>query len=58
MKTDSFAIRHIGPRKADLESMLKTVGVDAMEQLIFETIPDDIRLEKDLVLDDAMSEYE
>ncbi len=58
MKTDSFAIRHIGPRKADLESMLQTVGVDTMEQLIFETIPNDIRLEKDLVLDDAMSEYE
>ena len=58
MKTDSFAIRHIGPRKADLESMLKTVGVESMEQLIYETIPNDIRLNKDLTLDDAMSEYE
>ncbi|WP_415373772.1 aminomethyl-transferring glycine dehydrogenase [Patiriisocius sp. Uisw_017] len=58
MNTDSFALRHIGPRRDDLQKMLNTVGVDSMEQLIFETIPNDIRLEKDLTLDDAMSEQE
>ena len=58
MNTDSFALRHIGPRKADLQKMLDTVGVETMEQLIFETVPDDIRLEKDLTLDAAMSEQE
>ncbi len=58
MNTDSFALRHIGPRKSDLSEMLKTVGVETMEQLIYETIPSDIRLKEDLALDTAMSEQE
>ncbi len=58
MNTDSFALRHIGPRRSDLTEMLKTVGATNMEQLISETIPDDIRLKKDLALDSAMSEHE
>jgi glycine dehydrogenase len=58
MNTDSFALRHIGPRRSDLPEMLKTVGVDSMEQLIFETIPDDIRLKNELKLDAALSENE
>ncbi|MEL6810027.1 MAG: aminomethyl-transferring glycine dehydrogenase [Bacteroidota bacterium] len=58
MNTSSFALRHIGPRKSDLPQMLKTIGVESMEQLIFETIPDDIRLENDIQLDAAMSEQE
>ncbi|GER57920.1 glycine dehydrogenase (aminomethyl-transferring) [Patiriisocius marinus] len=58
MNTDSFALRHIGPRRKDLDKMLKTVGVETIDQLIFETIPDDIRLEKDIKLDTAMSEQE
>lgn len=56
MNTDSFALRHIGPREEDLNSMLKTVGASSMEQLISETIPKDIRLASDLKLDSAMSE--
>ncbi|MGK0386036.1 MAG: glycine dehydrogenase [Patiriisocius sp.] len=58
MNTDSFALRHIGPRKKDLQKMLNTVGAESMEQLIFETIPNDIRLEQDLILETAMSEQE
>lgn len=58
MNTDSFALRHIGPRRSDLPSMLKTVGVETMDQLIYETIPDNIRLEKPLDLDPAIGEYE
>ena len=58
MNTDSFALRHIGPRKEDLEKMLYTVGAQSMEELINQTIPDDIRLEKDLTLDIAMSEQQ
>jgi len=58
MNTDSFALRHIGPRRSDLKEMLKTVGADSMEQLVFETIPKDIRLKNDLELDEAMSEHE
>jgi glycine dehydrogenase len=58
MNTDTFALRHIGPRKLDYKEMLNTVGVDSMEQLIFETIPDNIRLKKELNLAPAMSEQE
>ena len=58
MNTDSFALRHIGPRKSDLGEMLKTVGVNSIDQLIFETIPDDIRLKEEIQLDPALSENE
>ena len=32
MKTDAFALRHIGPRESDLQHMLKTVGVYSLEE--------------------------
>jgi glycine dehydrogenase len=58
MNTDKFSSRHIGPRETDLNKMFKTIGVENMEQLIYETIPDDIRLKKELQLEDSMTEYE
>jgi len=58
MRTDAFALRHIGPRESDLQHMFKTIGVETMEQLIYETLPDDIRLKNDLDLEPAMTEYE
>lgn len=58
MRTDVFALRHIGIREEDLPEMLKTVQVDNLEQLIYETIPDDIRLKTPLDLPTAMSEHE
>jgi len=58
MKTDAFALRHIGPRENDLQHMLKTIGAETLDQLILETIPDDIRLKSPLNLDPAMTEYE
>jgi glycine dehydrogenase len=58
MKTDSFALRHIGPRETNLPLMLKTIGVDSLDQLVDETIPDDIRLKTPLKLDKPMTEYE
>ncbi|WP_149304050.1 aminomethyl-transferring glycine dehydrogenase [Pareuzebyella sediminis] len=57
MRTDLFASRHIGIKQEDLEHMLKTVGTENVEQLISETIPDDIRLEQPLSLDEPMSEH-
>lgn len=58
MNTNSFALRHIGPRRSDLEVMLKTIGVSSIDQLIDETIPSNIRLQEKLQLDEAMSEQE
>ena len=58
MKTDSFALRHIGPNENELQHMLKTIGAESLNQLILETIPEDIRLKKPLNLAPAMTEYE
>ncbi|SFN72237.1 glycine dehydrogenase [Paenimyroides ummariense] len=58
MKTNAFALRHIGPRATDLQHMFDTVGVKDMDQLLYETFPDKIRLERDIVLDEALTEYE
>jgi len=58
MKTDAFALRHIGPRETDLQHMFKTIGVENMDQLIYETLPDDIRLKAPLNLEPALTEYE
>jgi glycine dehydrogenase len=58
MRTDAFALRHLGPRETDLNHMFKTIGVANLDQLIFETIPNDIRLKNELDLDAPMSEYE
>ena len=58
MNTNSFAQRHIGPRKSDLNKMLKTIGLNSMEELINQTIPEDILLKERLSLNKAMSEQE
>ena len=58
MNTNAFALRHIGPREDDQNLMLKTIGVDSLDQLIYETIPNDIRLKNGLNLDEPMTEYE
>ncbi len=58
MKTDSFKLRHIGPSKKDLDSMLEIIKVDSIDQLIYETVPDDIILKKPLEIASAMSEQE
>ncbi|MDC1393994.1 aminomethyl-transferring glycine dehydrogenase [Flavobacteriaceae bacterium] len=58
MKTDVFALRHIGIQEEEQAQMLKTVAVENLDQLILETIPADIRLKKALDLAPAMSEHE
>ena len=58
MRTDAFALRHLGPREEDLNHMLQTIDVESLDQLIYETIPDDIRLKNSLDLEPAMTEYE
>ena len=54
---DEFVARHIGTLDAiDHRSMLDTIGVESVEQLIDETVPESIRLREQLDLPDAMSE--
>ena len=54
----SFPYRHIGIDEKDLKSMHQTIGVDSCERLMYETIPDDIRIQKPLQLPPALSEFE
>lgn len=58
MKTDSFSLRHNGTRAKDVPYMLQTIGVDSLEQLIDETIPNGIRLQDPLALPKGLSENE
>ena len=58
MNTTSFQKRHIGPNKTDEKQMLKSIGLNSLDELINETIPEDIRLKGSLNLDAPMSEYE
>lgn len=55
---DKFMDRHIGPSQAELDEMLKVIGVKNVEELISQVIPASIRLPKDLPLAAGMSEYE
>ena len=58
MRTDSFDIRHIGPGQNEVSDMLNTIGVSSLDELIYNTIPNDIRLKRVLNLPEAMSENE
>jgi glycine dehydrogenase len=58
MKVNSFAYRHIGTRMYDIEEMLKTIGVDTLDELIYRTVPDEIRSKEPLNLAEAMTENE
>ena len=58
MNTNSFQRRHIGPNKNEQKQMLDAIGVDSLDQLINETVPNDIRLKGSLELEAPMSEYE
>ncbi|MCA0932233.1 aminomethyl-transferring glycine dehydrogenase [Lutimonas saemankumensis] len=58
MRTDSFVLRHLGPSRNEVTEMLDSIGVSSLDELIYNTIPDDIRLKKVLNLPEAMSENE
>ena len=53
--SETFADRHIGPRRADVEKMLATIGAASLDELISETVPDSI-LDTSLDLPVALSE--
>ncbi|MEN8118350.1 MAG: aminomethyl-transferring glycine dehydrogenase [Bacteroidota bacterium] len=56
MSLDNFVTRHIGPRKEEIDEMLKVVGVSSMEELIEQTVPANIRLEKPLKMEEGLTE--
>lgn len=49
-QTDDFVSRHIGPRDGDIDTMLETVGVASLDQLIERAVPAGLRSETPLDL--------
>lgn len=58
MYNNSFKSRHIGPREEEISLMTKRIGVNSLDELIDNTVPEDIRLRKPLNLPEPISEYE
>jgi len=58
MKAEQFSSRHIGVEKEEIEQMVSIIGVNNLEQLIDETIPQNIRLNYEPDLPEAMTERE
>jgi glycine dehydrogenase len=56
--SDPFVPRHIGPRQADIQSMLDVLGVASLDALIDETIPAAIRMQGELKIDAPKGEHE
>ena len=54
----SFVDRHLGPRADEVKAMLDFLGLDSMEQLIAETVPDSLRSQFDLAIPPAVEEAE
>ncbi|UVJ40388.1 aminomethyl-transferring glycine dehydrogenase [Arthrobacter sp. CJ23] len=55
----TFVDRHIGARRqADIDTMLKSVGYDSVDSLVDTAVPNDIRQDVALTLQDALSEVE
>ena len=54
----SFSSKHIGINTDQKREMLNSLGINSIDELISETIPKNIRLNKELDLDEALSENE
>ncbi|HOU46919.1 MAG TPA: glycine dehydrogenase (aminomethyl-transferring), partial [Chitinophagales bacterium] len=55
---NEFQSRHIGPRTTDVDTMLQTIGVNTLDQLIEETVPNNIRIKHTLNIGAPLSEYQ
>lgn len=58
MAADKFVTRHIGPRDQEIDEMLKTIGVSSLDELINQTVPSSIHLQKPLNLPEPLTEFE
>ena len=58
MNTNSFENRHIGINENDVKYMLKKVNVNSIDELIDQTIPKAIRLNEELKVGNAQSEFD
>ena len=58
MNTSEFVNRHISFNETNKNEILKKVGVSSIDELISQTIPHSIRLQKDLSISEPLSEFE
>ncbi|MBL0334893.1 MAG: aminomethyl-transferring glycine dehydrogenase [Chitinophagaceae bacterium] len=57
-QAQEFIARHLGPREKEVKSMVKTIGVSSLDELINQTVPASIRMKGNLSIPDGMSEQE
>lgn len=55
---EQFQSRHIAPNEADKASMLQSIGLHSIDELIDQTVPAKIRFKKALNLPAALSEFD
>uniref|UniRef100_A0A8C2YVV2 Glycine dehydrogenase (decarboxylating) n=1 Tax=Cyclopterus lumpus TaxID=8103 RepID=A0A8C2YVV2_CYCLU len=55
---DDFAERHIGPGEREKREMLDALGVESLDQLIENTVPSSIRMQRSMKMDDPICESE
>ena len=58
MNPNSFENRHIGVNNEDVEKMLTNIGLDSIDQLIKQTIPNSILKKEELNIKSAINENE
>ena len=56
MNPDIFSQRHIGPNTTQVNEMLQAIGVQSIDELIAQTVPNNIRLPRPLKLEHPLSE--
>uniref|UniRef100_A0AAQ5ZKZ4 glycine dehydrogenase (aminomethyl-transferring) n=1 Tax=Amphiprion ocellaris TaxID=80972 RepID=A0AAQ5ZKZ4_AMPOC len=55
---DDFAERHIGPGEREKREMLDVLGLESVDQLIEDTVPSSIRMQRSMKMDDPVCENE
>ncbi len=58
MSSTNFTARHIGPREEEVKIMLKSIGVNSIDQLIDQTVPSAIRNKTPLSVAEGIAEHE
>ena len=53
-----YVERHIGSNDAEQQHMLETIGVDSLDTLVKQTVPENIRLHRSLNIPNPVDEYD
>ena len=58
VEESKFEDRHLGLRSEQIAEMCSVIGVETLGQLVDQTVPESIRLQREFNLPEAMSEHE